>query len=380
MKKLFSIIMVCVLMFTMSACTAKEIEMPKKDLPEYPEVDTVDGYSISGTVKDLSGNGLVGASISINDKIMAITDENGDYKIKSVKGSSEVSVSFYDYQFRNDTRTVNNYTTDLDFEGSSNFKITAKTKTMNGAGLYGVTYDISGEVRSEDAKGIAYKINNTGKTTITPNKKGFTFYPKSVDLYTGNEGDPYMFTAIPDEDTFAVSGSLTFLDDSSMPEIVVYVNGIKHTNTVLTKQDNAQKITYTIYGLPETEGVGYNITTGSGYDGYISTTNYLVNSERTGVNFDMLKAKTVDVTLSFLGGGVSSDMSYYVKVSDKNRNEVARYDFNNSGEASGIVVFEGCRIEVVSRRDEFTSSIEVVSKQFMDNNFAKNITVECIKR
>ena len=162
-----------------------------------------------------------------------------------------------------------------------------------------------------------------------------------------------------------------------MPEVVVYVNGIKHTNTIISRQNNSQKITYTLFGLPDTDGAGYRISTGSGYDGYMSTTDYLVNSERTGVNFDMVKAKTVTVSLSFPNDNPSKNLSYYVRVTDKNRDEVAKYDFNNSGVASGIVVFEGCRVEVVSRNGDFTSSTYDVKEQFMNNAFAKNIDITC---
>ena len=380
MKKIFAIIMICMMMLIMSACNNISSEMPIKDLPEYPEVDLVDGYSISGKVEDLKGNGLVGAAISVNGVVMAITDDLGEYSIKSLTEDSRVAVSFYDYEFKNDTRMISSYTKDLDFKGNSlgQFKVTAKATTMNGAGLFGVSYNINGDPGVEDSTGVAYSVNNDGKTTIIPSKEGFTFYPKSVDLYTGNDGDPFIFTAIPNEDTFSVSGTLTFIDDSAFPEVFIYVNGVKHTNTVIATQDNSKKITYTVSGLPDTDGVGYVISTGYGYDGYMSTTtNYRVNAERSGVDFDMVQAKTTSVTLEFAQHDPARNVSYYIIVSDARGNEVKRYDFNNRGKANGVVVFEGCKIEVVSRGGDFSSDFGRVSQSFMDNPFAKNINIDC---
>ncbi|MEG1805675.1 MAG: carboxypeptidase-like regulatory domain-containing protein [Clostridia bacterium] len=380
MKKIISIILCVILLLTCVGCEKQQsIEMPLKELPQYPSVIPVDGYSISGKVVDYEGEGLFGASISINGKVKALTDENGNYKIKSLKGTSKISVSFYDYVFKNAERTVNNFSSSVNFEGSSNFAVEAKTQTLNGATLYGVAYDINGEIKRADVmKGLAYKINNQGKTTITPSKNGFTFFPASADLYTGNSGNPIIFTAVPNEETFSVSGTMTFIEASAMPEISIFVNGMKYTNSVISKSNNLEKVTYTISGLPYVEGNGYVITAGSGLDGYISTQEYLINSERTSINFDMYKSKAIDVDLSFQNGSrPQGTLRYIIKVIDKNGKEISKDMYTSqNGQSFGIIVFEGCRVVVES--EQFTTEHETITTEFMNNKWALSVSIPCV--
>lgn len=376
-RKIIAFTLIIAMLFLCTSCADKALEMPKKELPPYPETQSVEGYSVSGRVVDLEGNGLNGASISVNGKIKALTDEDGNYKINSLKGVSRVSVEFYNYDFKIEEQSVNNFSSSINFVGSSNFAIEAKSKTLNGATLFGVAYDINGETKRADVlQGVAFSINNQGKTTVTPSKTGFTFYPSSADLYTGNSGNPVIFTAVPDDETFTVSGTMTFVEASAMPEVSIFVNGSKYTNSVISKSNNSEKVTYTIYGLPYVEGNGYVITAGSGLDGYISTNEYLINSERTSVNFDMYKSKDIDVSLNFAGGTKPQEnLRYTIRVVDQTGKEISRNVYNNRGESSGIIVFEGCRVIVESNL--FTTEHELITSEFMNNNWARSVSINC---
>ncbi len=377
MKKLISIILAITVLFSFSACADSELEMPKKTLDEYPTLSSSEGYTVSGKVSDNDGNGLMGASITINDKVMAITDSKGYYSVTALTGAVKVAVDFFDYEFARKEYEVSSFSDELNFSGSSQFKAEATTKMTNGATLYGVSYAFNSLSRSADITGVAYNLNNTGKTTITPYKEGFDFYPKSIDVYSGNAGVPVEFVAVPKEDTYTISGQVSFIGSSDLPSVPVFVNGMRYTNTVLSTSNGITKMVYKIEGLPRNSEKEVLVTCGEGRVGFVGSNAYVVSGEKTGANFDMLPCKEIDVELNFSGDDKPTEtFQYYVKVVDKDGQQIYYENFTNRGTAYGVLVAEGSKIIVESRDGKFSAERETVTASFMNNIRAKSISIQ----
>ncbi|MCH4242463.1 MAG: carboxypeptidase-like regulatory domain-containing protein, partial [Prevotella sp.] len=53
---------------------------------------------VTGTVKDVNGEPLIGVSIALNGKIVAISDIDGNFTIPNAKPSSKLKVSYIGYK------------------------------------------------------------------------------------------------------------------------------------------------------------------------------------------------------------------------------------------------------------------------------------------
>lgn len=371
------ILVISMLCLTLSGCANKNFSgMTEKELPNYPTLQENDGYTISGKVTDLEGFGLYNAQITVNGEIKALTDDNGYYKLTSMTGENEVGVKFYDYIFKKTKYVVNNTSEDVDFQGSSSFTVSASSSTLNNAKLFGVVYEFNKVKRSENSEGVSYMLNNEGKTTVTPQKEGFVFYPTSADVYTSGHVD---FTAIPIEDSFTVSGTLNFPSTTNLPSVFIYVNGIKYTQSLVTSTANAKKATYILYGLTDkANSEGYVIWAGSGMERYKSTNQYVINSDRTGVNFDMIRCANVTISLKFpYDADISGAFSYYVRVIDENGDEVDRWKASNTKTPGNTIdVWAGCKVVVEAIGGTFTTEREVISQTLIDTNLTE-IEINC---
>ncbi len=363
MKKVISIFLVLVMLLAMCSCSEEQIILPKKELPEYPEiVDPEDGYTVSGMVTDMNQNGLKDAKITINGEVMAFTDEDGKFSIRSLVGTNKIGVIFSDYVFRSTEYTVNNTTDDILFEGSADFAVSASTYTVNGAQLFGVVYMFGDQRKSENLQGIAYSLNNKGKTTITPYKAGFTFYPSSATVYNAGHTT---FTAVPNEDTYTISGVLNFPTSGTLPTVFLYVNGIKYTQSVISVSGNDRKATYQIFGL-KNDGTEYVVWAGSGMETYKSSNSLIISSERTDANFEMIKCANLTVNLVFdPGEAPTSAYSYYIRILDEKGNEIEKQKVTNRLSDDNYDVWAGCRIIIES--DSFYGS-EKITESFLDYN------------
>ena len=54
--------------------------------------------TVKGTVKDSSGEPLIGVSVAINGKSVAVTDLDGRFSIPSVRSSDKIEFSYVGYQ------------------------------------------------------------------------------------------------------------------------------------------------------------------------------------------------------------------------------------------------------------------------------------------
>lgn len=387
MKKIISLILILILLLSIfSACNnqtnAIDEKMPLRELPKYPNIkQDEEGYEISGRVTDFDANGLYGASILVNGKVMALSDEKGYYNIQSLHGISNISVKFYDYAFKNAKVLVNSSKTNLNFEGETEFKAEATVKTLNGATLWGVTYFYNEIKRYPNfLTGISYNINNTGKTTITPSLQGFKFYPESVDVYTSNVGKPVVFTAVSLEDTFSITGVMNFVENSELSEISIYVDGKKYTTSVISELNGVKRVTYKISGLPyKSNSRSYIIKAGNSHDGFLGLNSYQINSERTNINFNMVPCKDVEISLDFPNGQiVPNKLEYYLTITDREGNVVCEREKHTNSGITSATVYEGCKIMIESK--QFSSSNEVISSSFMKNRWAKNVSIECDMR
>ncbi len=364
MKKIISILLAAVMLLVMCSCSEEQkIIYPKKELPDYPEISEVEGgYTVSGMVTDMQKNGLKNAKITVNGEVMAFTDEDGKFSIKSLVGTNKIGVIFNDYVFRSTEYTVNNTTSDIMFEGSADFTASASTVTVNGAQLFGVVYMFGDQRKSENLQGYAYAMNNKGKTTITPYKEGFTFYPSSATVYNAGHTT---FTAVPNEDTYSISGVLNFPTSGNLPTVFLYVNGIKYTQSTISVSGNDRKATYTISGL-KNDGTEYVIWAGSGMETYKSKNSLIISSERTDANMEMIKCANLTVNLVFdPGEAPTSSYSYYIKIVDEKGNEIEKQKVSNRMSDDNYDVWAGCRIIVES--DSFYGS-EKITESFLDYN------------
>ena len=362
MKKFVSIVLAAVMLLIMCSCQKADVVLPRKDLPDYPLQSThrEGEYTVSGKVVDMNNNGLKNARITVNGDVMALTEEDGSFSIKSLYGTNKIGVIFSDYIFRRTEYTVNNTSDDLIFEGSADFAASASAVTVNGAQLFGVMYTFGDQRKSENLQGIAYALNNKGKTIITPYKEGFTFYPSSATVYNASHTT---FTAVPNDDTYTVSGVLNFPTSGELPTVFLYVNGIKYTQSVISVSANDRKATYQIFGL-KNDGTQYVVWAGSGMENFKSKDSLLISSERTDANFEMIKCANLTINLVFEPSEApTSSYSYYITIKDEKGLEVEKHKVSNRLSDDNYDVWAGCTIIVES--EDFYGS-EKISENFLD--------------
>ena len=145
-------------------------------------------HAISGTVTD-GGSGLEGVTMTLDNGNTTTTDSNGDYKFKDLAdGSYTITPSDSGETFTPADLTVSidgADVTDIDFvtgSGSTTFTISG-TVSSGGAGLEGVTIDLSGaatNTTTTDSNG-AYSFTglSNGSYTITPSSLVYSFDPAS---------------------------------------------------------------------------------------------------------------------------------------------------------------------------------------------------------
>ena len=144
-------------------------------------------YSISGYVRDGSGNPISGVTVSTGAGGSATTDASGDYIITGVMTSTyTLTPSKSDYTFSPSTRTVSvpPDATGQDFTGTA----PSSTYSISGHVRDGSGDPVSGVIVSTGATGNAttnadgyYTLSgiNAGAYTLTPNKSGYTFSPST---------------------------------------------------------------------------------------------------------------------------------------------------------------------------------------------------------
>lgn len=355
--KIKLIITICLLIFMLGGCQSSLASLEPAEKPQYPQIDGESGYSVEGYAKDKNGNALQGVQLEIEDKVYAITDENGYYKIYGIEGEKEIRPVFYDYEFESGEFTVSGKTTqDLSGTNAKTYMVTFDSYASHNQSveIFGVSYQINGKSYSGDDDQKAFLEKLSGKTTITPQKEGFTFIPESMDVYSQTNAK---FTAVPNGERYSVSGSIdisSFDSEDYIQTVEMYVDGKLATDSYIEysyESDGTQlrEMKYRIDGLDKTtssHAISYKI------NGTESIQKINVTQATTDADFKYYITKEVDIKLDI--SDLDSDwielpseyfIDYDIYVYDEDDTLVKRYSGKDITR-EGVVIWRGAKIEV----------------------------------
>ena len=207
-------------------------------------------YTISGQVRDGSGNPLAGVTLS-DGAHSAISDAGGGYTIADLlPGAYTISPSKSGYTFAPADINVavsNANVGGQNFTGTripSTYTISGRMLDSTGAGLAGVAVSDGTRSTLSDASGN-YSISGVpaGSYTLTPNKSGYTFTPATIAVTVSDAnlaGQNFAGTVIPN--TYTVSGQIR--DGGGNP-----IAGVILTDGTRSAFSDASG-SYTIAGVP----------------------------------------------------------------------------------------------------------------------------------
>jgi CSLREA domain-containing protein len=214
-------------------------------------------FSISGRVRDTSGQGMLGINIHLAGSRVAdtTTDAAGNYTFAGLPQGGNFTLTPTETNFRFDpaSRALNNLQADqtgVDFTGQFiNHTITGRILDTQGNGIAGVTVTLAGSfsaVTHTNAQGnfTFTNIPENGSFLITPESEGFTFNPahqqvtgvvadvqfQSVGTVqpsptpTPDQSDDFSGGPAPDPDKWAI-GILTNPPPSFDPLVNVFLRG-----------------------------------------------------------------------------------------------------------------------------------------------------------
>ncbi|HEX7313869.1 MAG TPA: carboxypeptidase regulatory-like domain-containing protein [Pyrinomonadaceae bacterium] len=152
-------------------------------------VGTLNTYTLSGRVTNVSTASLFGVNVHLSGSVSAdtTTDAAGNYTFTNLPhgGSFTLTPSENGYIFEPPGRTVSNLQGDqtgLDFTGRLiNYVISGRVTNASGAGLAGVKLTAAGATSSvefTDATGnYTFSVPASGSYVVTPEREGFSFNP-----------------------------------------------------------------------------------------------------------------------------------------------------------------------------------------------------------
>ncbi|NNJ13541.1 hypothetical protein EKD04_024765 [Chloroflexales bacterium ZM16-3] len=224
-------------------------------------------YPVSGVVRDDSGTGMAGATVSDGTR-SATTASDGSYTLSNVPmGNYTLTPSKSGYSFSPTTRsvTVSGNLSGQDFTGTLITYSVGGQVTLNGSGFAGVVVSDGTRSTTTDSAGN-YTLSNVppGSYTLTPTKSGYSFSPttRSITVSGNSSGQDFTGTLI----TYTVSGQVT-LNGSGLAGVTVS-DGTRSTTT-----DSAGS--YTLSNVPPGS---YTLTpTKSGYTFNPATRSVTVN-------------------------------------------------------------------------------------------------------
>jgi hypothetical protein len=199
-------------------------------------------YSISGKMKDYSGNGIqnVNVIISGGSQGTVSTGADGSYSFNNLDAAKSYTITptKQGYTFVPSLKTFDNLSKNetQDFVGTAivnKYNISGVVRDNNGIGMANVTVTLSGGSQGTMTTGAdgSYSFNNLDAAksyTITPAKQGYTFTPtlKTIDNLSKNETQDFVGTAIVIK--YNISG------------VVRDNNGIGITNVTVTLSGGSQ--------------------------------------------------------------------------------------------------------------------------------------------
>jgi hypothetical protein len=211
-------------------------------------------YSISGIIKDAGGTPIHGVLLTLagekSDKVYS--DNSGNYKIENLPGSKIYVLTPYKagYTFDPKIKTFENLN---------------ENKTQNFTGSTSQKYTISGSVKDNNAKPVggvqltlfggsnfsatlksnktmtdsitgSYKFENieSGTYTLIPEKKNYTFTPKSKTFENLNQNQTQDFLAagLP---TYSISGYIKDKNSNPIGEVTVVLKGATALQAITDK-------------------------------------------------------------------------------------------------------------------------------------------------
>ena len=221
---------------------------------------TLTTYTVTGTVRDSSGTGIAGVTVSDGTR-NAVTDNTGSYTLSAVPvGNYTLTPTKSGYSF---TPTTSNLIVAGNLSGQ-NFTGTLITYSVSGRivdsssnALVGVTVTDGTRTALTDASGI-YTLTGVlpGSYTLTPTKIGYSFTPTTSNLTVADNlsGQNFTGTLL----TYSVSGRI--VDSSS--NALVGVTVTDGTRTALTDASGIYTLTGVLpgsYTLTPTKS-GYSFT------------------------------------------------------------------------------------------------------------------------
>lgn len=382
MKKIITAILILALLMSLAACGGTNVENKPKPAEKEGLSFEGGGYQVNGRLVDKAGNPLPNALIYTGKYIRAITDKDGYYVIKGLKGDEVITPKFMGYKFDRKNAEVNSTSTE-NFVGDKEYGITMETKLPNGLRSYEGYYLINGKQYKNDATGSAYLTKIHGRLTVTAISNRYDFKEATKFVYSDGTVE---FNVEPKDKFYNISGKIdmsSVTEQKDMPKLFVYVDGKKYSDTrssskTVYNDDGSIKdevtYSYDVYGLDPTKKGGYKITIVD-ENGKIASDAVTVTKATSEANFVYRKTKEIAFEISprhterIINDAKVHDSSYTfdikkldytIKVFDENGNLIKKYygdggDIDESHEGddfevgklylTDIVVWAGCKVE-----------------------------------
>ncbi|HYE16389.1 MAG TPA: SBBP repeat-containing protein [Pyrinomonadaceae bacterium] len=193
-------------------------------------------YSVSGYVKDGSGNGIQGINVSLQFLRSVTTGANGFYSFTDIPAGDtrKIIPSKAGYNFTPVDRTYTSIAadiTDFDFTGATQTytisgKVTSNTSQPSGQPLSGVIVKLSGSQIAQtttNASGdYSFTVGANGSYTVTPELADYSFTPgnKSVSNIASNQTANFTATQ-----KFDMRGTVKDANNQPLSGVTISVNG-----------------------------------------------------------------------------------------------------------------------------------------------------------
>jgi hypothetical protein len=194
---------------------------------------TLNRYRIRGRVKRASGVGVPGVNVALSGSQTGTTttDANGDYSFVDLpaEGNYAIAVSNINYTFTPASNPFNNLSGDVDFDFAGqlvSYTLTGRV-TVSGAGLSGVTINLSGSqtgsTTTDAAGNYSFTVLAEGAYTVTPAKQNYTLAPANATFSNLSGNQTANFTATLN--LHQISGHITNINGIALPNVTMTLSG-----------------------------------------------------------------------------------------------------------------------------------------------------------
>lgn len=278
MKRLFKIVLLCVLVLTLTLLVVGCEEEEKT-------------FGVKGIVT-VNGEALAGVTVHCDTLDTEVqTNENGEYSFTGLKGASLISVSKENYDFLVSKKSVSKETTDLNFDALEQFSVLGEV-TYDGekiANAYIVAKsETCNKQTTTNEMGEFSLTGLSGEVIISVSHDNFEFLDKKITI--ADKDNKVIFTG-----RYEVFGNITF--NGKALEGVVVTDGV---NEAVTDSEGN-------YILKNISANSEIIAKKDGY--YLSCSNgsAICDVENKEINFIAYEKYNTSVTLKNLGEVFTSD-------------------------------------------------------------------------